>query len=161
MTTSTPVDVPVAVSTGLLSALVEQAGRDGIAQLVVGAVIVHDQQVLLLKRPADDFMGGIYELPSGKVDPGESLEEALVRETREETDLTVERLDAYLGAFDYTSGGGRPSRQFTFAVTVVAPGPVALTEHDEHRWHPLEQDAPVTDAVAQVLATYRRAAVGA
>ncbi|MDQ1249037.1 MAG: 8-oxo-dGTP diphosphatase, partial [Actinomycetota bacterium] len=120
MTTSTPaVDVPTDVSAVLLTDLVEQAGRDGIAQLVVGAVIVHDHQVLLLKRPADDFMGGIYELPSGKVDPGESLEEALRRETREETGLTVDHLDAYLGAFDYTSGSGRPSRQFTVAVTVT------------------------------------------
>ncbi|MDQ1304695.1 MAG: 8-oxo-dGTP diphosphatase [Actinomycetota bacterium] len=145
------------VMTGtLLEDLASAAQRDGIAQLVVGAVVVHDDRVLLLRRPADDFMGGIYELPSGKVDPGESLDAALAREVTEETGLTVEHLDTYLGAFDYTFGSGRPSRQFTFAVTVAAPKPVILTEHNDHRWHPLDEEPPVTDAVQQILANYQR-----
>lgn len=135
--------------------LVDTACADGIAQLVVGAVIVDDGRVLLLRRPAEDFMGGIYELPSGKVDPGESLDVALAREVAEETGLTVERLGAYLGAFDYLSGSGRPSRQFTFVVTVTANGPVTLTEHDEYRWHPLDEEPPVTDAVQSLLDSYR------
>jgi 8-oxo-dGTP diphosphatase len=139
----------------LLTDLVGAAQRDGVAQIVVGAVVVHEDRVLLLRRPADDFMGGIYELPSGKVDPGESLDAALAREVNEETGLTVEQLDAYLGSFDYTSGSGHPSRQFTFTVTVTAPEPVILTEHDEHRWHSLDEEPPVTDAVRHMLQTYR------
>lgn len=138
-----------------LRGLVDLARADGIAQLVVGAVIVDDGRVLLLRRPVEDFMGGIYELPSGKVDPGEPLDVTLVREVAEETGLTVERLGAYLGAFDYLSGSGRPSRQFTFVVTVTANGPVTLTEHDEYRWHPLDDDPPVTDAVRNLLDSYR------
>ncbi len=138
-----------------LSDLVDTARADGIAQLVVGAVIVDSDRVLLLRRPAEDFMGGIYELPSGKVDPGETLDGALAREVAEETGLTVDRIGAYLGAFDYLSGSGRPSRQFTFAVTVAAPGPIKLTEHDEYRWHPLDDDPPVTEAVRSLLNSYR------
>jgi 8-oxo-dGTP diphosphatase len=137
----------------LLRDLVETARADGIAQLVVGAVVVDGGRVLLLRRPAGDFMGGIYELPSGRVDPGEALDSALVREVAEETGLTVERLDTYLGAFDYASGSGRASRQFTFAVT--ASGPVILTEHDEYRWHRLDENLPVTDPVRNLLETYR------
>jgi 8-oxo-dGTP diphosphatase len=139
----------------LLQQLAEQADHDGIAQLVVGAVIEHDHRVLLLRRPPDDFMGGIYELPSGKVDPGESLDAALIREVKEETGLDVASIDTYLGPFDYTSGSGRPTRQFTFAVTVLAPEPVTLTEHDEHTWTPLAGQLPVTDAVQHLLTTYR------
>jgi 8-oxo-dGTP diphosphatase len=79
--------------------------------------------VLLLKRPANDFMGGIFELPSGKVEPGEDLKPALAREVEEETGLTVAVAMAYLGRFDYTSGSGKKSRQFDFVVTVDAPEP--------------------------------------
>lgn len=114
-------------------------------------VVQHSGRVLLLRRPADDFMGGIYELPSGKVDPGEDLHTALVREVREETGLDITAVTAYLGSFDYLSGSGKTSRQLTFAVDVAATAPVVLTEHDEYRWHPLTQDAPVTDAVQSVL----------
>lgn len=62
----------------LLAELTSAAETDGVQQLVVGAVIHDDGEVLLLRRPADDFMGGIFELPSGKVEPGETLDSALI-----------------------------------------------------------------------------------
>ena len=134
-----------------LEDLTAQAARDGIVQLVVGAVITDAGCVLVLQRPSDDFMGGIWELPSGKVDPGETLDTALKREVKEETGLNLAALSAYLGHFDYISGSGNPSRQFNFAVQVDAPGPVALTEHTAHQWATAEDLPAVTDAVRQIL----------
>jgi 8-oxo-dGTP diphosphatase len=139
--------LPAEVFTGL----VRQAAADGIGQLVVGAVVRHGSDVLLLKRPAADFMGGIWELPSGKVEDGESLAEALAREVLEETGLTVTDITVVLGSFDYTSGSGRHSRQFNFAVDVAAPGPVTVTEHDAYAWKTLTGDIPVTASVKAVL----------
>lgn len=135
----------------LLPRLAAEAERDGIVQVVVGAVIRDHDTVLILRRRADDFMGGIYELPSGTVETGEDLYTALVREVKEETALDVADVTAYLGHFDYLSGSGRPSRQFTFVVRVADTGPVVLTEHDAYRWHRLADAPPVTDAVAKVL----------
>ena len=136
-----------------LPRMTAQAERDDIVQLVVGAVVRDGGNVLLLRRPADDFMGGIYELPSGKVDTGEDPRTALVREVKEETGLDIADVTGYLGSFDYLSGSGKASRQFTFTVEVATTAPVVLTEHDEHRWHPLTEDAPVTDAVKKILDT--------
>jgi 8-oxo-dGTP diphosphatase len=135
----------------LLPRLTAEAAHDDIVQLVVGAVVRDEDKVLLLRRPADDFMGGIYELPSGKVDPGEDLHTALIREVKEETGLDIADVTAYLGHFDYCSASGKPSRQFTFAVEVTTAAPVELTEHDQHRWHPLAEEPPVTDAVKKIL----------
>lgn len=143
------------VNPSLYSELESEAARDGVQQLVVGAVVQHGGKVLLLRRTQDDFMGGIYELPSGKVEPGEALDAALIREVEEETGLKVSHINNYLGSFDYTSGSGKKSRQFNFDVAVVAPEPVVLQEHDAFAWHELEADPPVTDAVRRVLQDYQ------
>lgn len=135
--------------------LAGQAAADGIQQLVVGGIVHRDGAVLLLKRPDDDFMGGIWELPSGKAEPGEPLDAALTREVIEETGLTTTGILAYAGSFDYQSGSGRKSRQFNFAIDVAAAEPVKLTEHDAYAWTPVTDELPVTDAVKTVLLEYR------
>lgn len=139
----------------LIEQLTAEAAADGVQQLVVGAVVEHDGRVLLLRRPEDDFMGGIFELPSGKVELGESVDVALVREVAEETGLDVASIRDYLGSFDYTSGSGKKSRQFNFVVDVAAGGPVRLQEHDEFRWVAIAEEPQVTDAVKVVLERYR------
>ncbi|MFI5558518.1 NUDIX hydrolase [Amycolatopsis japonica] len=134
--------------------LAAEATAAGIQQFVVGAVICSDDAVLLLRRPSDDFMGGIFELPSGKVEAGESLDAALLREVKEETGLEVTAIRQHLGTFDYTSGSGKASRQFNFVVDVAATGPIVLEEHDTYQWAPLGGELPVTEAVKLVLKAY-------
>ncbi|WP_416566021.1 NUDIX hydrolase [Nocardia testacea] len=143
------------IETTLLERLTQEADRDEVQQLVVGAVVQYDGKVLLLQRPAEDFMGGIWELPSGKVEPGESIDRALIREVREETGLDVTAITNHLGEFDYQSGSGKKSRQFNFTVEVDRTEPVELTEHDAYTWTNLSEEPPVTEAVKQVLARYR------
>ncbi|WP_181724057.1 NUDIX hydrolase [Nocardia gipuzkoensis] len=139
----------------LLEKLARVADRDEVQQLVVGAVVHHGGKVLLLQRSADDFMGGIWELPSGKVDPGEAIDQPLIREVKEETGLEVTAITNYLGEFDYQSRSGKRSRQFNFTVEVGHAEPVQLTEHDAYTWTSLVEEPPVTDAVKQVLARYQ------
>ncbi|MBF6336829.1 NUDIX domain-containing protein [Nocardia abscessus] len=139
----------------LLEKLARVADRDEVQQLVVGAVVHHGGKVLLLQRSADDFMGGIWELPSGKVDPGEAIDQALIREVKEETGLEVTAITNYLGEFDYQSRSGKRNRQFNFTVEVGHAEPVQLTEHDAYTWTSLVEEPPVTDAVKQVLARYQ------
>lgn len=143
------------VDASFLNQLFAEAECDGVQQLVVGAIVQNAGKVLLLQRPEDDFMGGIFELPSGKVEQGEAVDSALIREVKEETGLDVAVVRHYLGSFDYTSGSGKKSRQFNFAVEVAAPAPVELQEHDSYNWVSLTADPPVTDAIRQVLRSYR------
>jgi len=139
----------------LFEKLNAEAKRDGVQQLVVGAVVQHNGKVLLLQRQEDDFMGGIFELPSGKVEADEALDAALIREVKEESDLDVAAIGDYLGSFDYTSGSDKKSRQFNFAVDVASPGPVELQEHGAYAWTALTEEQPVTEAVKEVLSKYR------
>lgn len=56
----------------------------GMPLLVTAAVIFDRGKVLITRRPDDKRHPGYWEFPGGKVDPGESPEEALIREIREE-----------------------------------------------------------------------------
>ncbi|MEO6077326.1 MAG: NUDIX domain-containing protein [Candidatus Andersenbacteria bacterium] len=117
-----------------IHALKEELVRDGIEKIVVGAIIVVDSRVLFLRRKAGDFMAGLVELPSGTVDPGEDLLDALVRETKEETSMDVSLVEKYTGAFDYASGSGKKTRQLNFRVQAVGCVQVSPDEHDVHFW---------------------------
>jgi 8-oxo-dGTP diphosphatase len=57
--------------------------------LAVSAAIVRDGKVLLVRRARNPALG-IYTLPGGGVETGETLIQAVTREVREETSLTVE-----------------------------------------------------------------------
>ncbi|GIG63803.1 NUDIX domain-containing protein [Phytomonospora endophytica] len=136
-----------------LASLNETDGRDGIEQQVVGGVISHDGLILLLRRAPAEYLAGRWELPSGKVDPGEDLYTALRREVFEETGLVVEKVGAYLGSFDYTSRG-ISMRQHNWEIRVAAHEPVRLSaeEHDAYEWvKPGETPGPVSPDVQGLL----------
>lgn len=51
---------------------------------VAAAVVRRGREVLLTQRPAGGPLGGLWEFPGGKIEPGEQPEQALAREIREE-----------------------------------------------------------------------------
>lgn len=58
--------------------------------LVVAVALVDvDGRVLIAQRPAGKSMAGLWEFPGGKVDPGETPEQALIRELQEELGIDV------------------------------------------------------------------------
>ena len=66
---------------------------------VVAAIICHDGSVLATQRGYGDFAGG-WEFPGGKVEAGETPEEALVREIEEELDTEI-GVDSLLTVVDH------------------------------------------------------------
>ena len=57
---------------------------------VVGAIIKDGDKYLIGQRPAHKSQGGLWEFMGGKIEPGETPEEALARECREELALEIE-----------------------------------------------------------------------
>ncbi len=62
-----------------------------ISLVVACALVDEDNRVLVAKRPKYKHMGGLWEFPGGKVDPGELPEDALIRELAEELGIDVTR----------------------------------------------------------------------
>ncbi|MEV6818496.1 NUDIX domain-containing protein [Nocardiopsis dassonvillei] len=146
-----------------IQALTESAHRDGIGKVVVGAVIHHLGQVLILRRStSDDFLPGIEELPSGGVDAGETLLEGLARELAEEVGR-VRGLDLdpdFVSVFDYVSGSGRRARQYTFALPYDGAEVVLSDEHTAYRWVQPDQlgDSDLTEESKQTIREWSRSA---
>ena len=113
------------------------AASEGIEKYVVGAVIHRDfESVLIVTRSLDDdFLPGMDEIPSGGVDSGESLLAAVDRELAEEVGFATESIDAgFLAHFDYVSGSGRKTRQFTVSVPIAGREVRLSSEHSAYAW---------------------------
>ena len=106
-----------------------------------GGVIVRDGRVLVVHRARH----GDWSLPKGKLDEGETWEQAAVREIAEETGLRV-TVEAPLGETRYEVDEG-PKEVRWFRMTATGE-PRAQSEVDEVRWVPLEE--------ADELLTYER-----
>ncbi len=57
--------------------------------LVTAGVVIQDGHVLVARRKAGSHLAGLWEFPGGKLEPGESPEECLARELREELGVSV------------------------------------------------------------------------
>ena len=56
---------------------------------VAAALVFHGGKLLITQRYADAHLGGLWEFPGGKLEPGETFEAGLVRELREELGIEV------------------------------------------------------------------------
>ena len=112
-----------------VDALLAQAHEAKIERIVVAALLWNNG-VLLLRRKRDDFLGSLWEIPSGKLEIGESIHDGLRREVLEETGLIVENIGRYVGSFDYSSKSGKRTRQLTFEATLQTWCTIELSEHD-------------------------------
>lgn len=139
----------------LYELIIRKGEQEGIIKNIVGAIILNEKnKVLIMSRKTDDFMGGIDELPSGNMEQGENIYDALVREVKEETNLDIVNVKSYIGSFDYISGSGKKSRQYNFVLDVKNTENIILTEHDEYNWLTIEEirkSNKITDEVKYIL----------
>lgn len=69
-------------------------------KVAYGGVLIDDRQRVLLRRPTGDFDGYVWTFPKGRPDPGETPEQAALREVREETGYGAQIIGKLPGCFD-------------------------------------------------------------
>ena len=98
---------------------------------VVAALIWEGDRFLACQRPAHKARGLLWEFVGGKVEPGETPEDALIRECREELDVTVAPRDIFMEVIhEYPD---LTVRLILFNA-VIAEGTPKLLEHNDLRW---------------------------
>lgn len=104
--------------------------------VVAGVIRRDDGQVLITQRLADDTLGGYWEFPGGKVDPGEELKAALYRELMEELGVKTE-----IGALIHHIVHAYPDRDvrlYFYEVRILSGEPQKL-EVADLRWVTLDE----------------------
>lgn len=122
---------------------------------VVGAVIVRDGLILCAQRGLSGALGGMWEFPGGKIEPGESPRDALMRELREELDCVIQvgdKVTTTTHEYDFAT-----ITLTTFWCELMSGDPV-LTEHEDVVWlapkdlstlHWAPADVPAVDLIAE------------
>jgi ADP-ribose pyrophosphatase YjhB (NUDIX family) len=118
----------------------------------VGAVVLDDEGRLLLVRRARPPGEGLWSLPGGRIEPGESAEEALAREVAEETGLLV-RVGPPVGRVLREAPGGGVFEIRDFACVVRGGRLRAGDDAAEARWVPAGELGrwPLVDRLLETL----------
>ncbi|MFI6930396.1 (deoxy)nucleoside triphosphate pyrophosphohydrolase [Streptomyces sp. NPDC050287] len=126
--------------------------------VVVGAALFDGGRLLAARRSAPPALAGRWELPGGKVEPGETPEAALVRELREELGVTAETVARVPGQWPLKAP--YVLQVWTARLLPGSADPEPLQDHDALRWLTpeelwdvdwLDQDVPALRATLALL----------
>lgn len=98
---------------------------------VVAALIWDGSRFLACQRPAHKARGLLWEFAGGKVEPGETKQQALIRECREELDITVAVGDVFM---EVTHEYPDLTVNLTVFNARITAGTPRLLEHNDLRW---------------------------
>lgn len=102
---------------------------------VVAAIIKKDDKIFITRRAYGDFID-MWEFPGGKIEHGESREEALIREIKEELELDINIIN-FLTTVDYDY----PNFHLTMHCFIcnISGGELSLNAHNDARWSTIEK----------------------
>lgn len=122
---------------------------------VVAALIRDKGRFLICQRPAHKPRGLLWEFVGGKVERGESKEQALIRECREELDITLSVGETFMDVIhEYPD----LTVHLTLFNAIIAEGTPKMLEHNDIRWI-TPAEIPLYDfcpADEEILAEIRR-----
>ncbi len=98
---------------------------------VVAALICREDRFLICRRPVHKARGGLYEFPGGKVEPGETPQQALRRECLEELAVDT-RIDCAIADVEHSYP--ELTIHLTLYRAVILQGEPRGLEHDDLQW---------------------------
>lgn len=120
---------------------------------VVAALIWQGDRFLICQRPAHKARGLLWEFAGGKVEPGETNEQALIRECREELAVTLSVQDVFM---QVTHAYPDLTVRLTLYNAQIAAGVPQKKEHSDLRWIRVSQAdqypfCPADEPILQAL----------
>jgi 8-oxo-dGTP diphosphatase len=104
---------------------------------VVGCFMLYQDKFVILLRHSHKPDGNTWGLPSGKVEPGESDEAAMLRELAEETGYHAQATELqHLGDYDFISSRGQAYTYVTYQLRLQKPHTIRLEDaaHSTYQW---------------------------
>ncbi|QZY54929.1 8-oxo-dGTP diphosphatase MutT [Crassaminicella profunda] len=99
--------------------------------VVAGILINEKEEILIAKRKEEKHLGGYWEFPGGKIEAGETPEQSLIRELKEEMHIEI-KIKNYFGenVYEYQRG---MIKLIAYTCEIVK-GKIILTDHSEYKW---------------------------
>ena len=145
-----------AYNSGMTSELPVTEPRSPIPRKLIGVAVICNQQeqILIDRRRPEGLLGGLWEFPGGKVEPGETIPECIQREIQEELGITIE-VGEHLITVDHTYTHFRV--QLEVHLCRYLSGEPQPIECDEVRWVTLAEidQYPFPAANVQIIAALR------
>lgn len=94
---------------------------------VTAAIIENGDSMLICRRPKGKRFADLWEFPGGKVEPGETPEQCVVRECHEELDITIS-IDSFFADII------KNDLHISFFVCHIKRGTIAIKEHQAVKW---------------------------
>ena len=122
---------------------------------VVAALIVKDHRFLICQRPAHKARGLLWEFVGGKVEPGETKQQALIRECREELAVTLDVGEVFM---EVTHKYPDLTVHLTLFHAAIREGVPQKLEHNDIRWITVDEIdqyafCPADDVILDKLKT--------
>ena len=103
-------------------------------------IILQDGKILLGEKKKGEIGTGVLSVPGGKLDPGETLEECVVRETRQELEIELDPATLELVArIDFYAMGEVDFRVYVYRAKILS-GEIHETDDMIPEWYPLNED---------------------
>lgn len=126
--------------------------------VVSAGVIYHQGKILIAQRRLDKSLGGYWEFPGGKIESGETGEQALAREIKEEFDIDIQ-VEKFLTKTFYEY----PTfclTMFVYQARWGGQGQIKICDHEQYKWADLSElktmdfppaDIPVLDFLTHAV----------
>jgi len=98
------------------------------------AIVLYDNQILLIKNPSAKH----WSLPGGHIEKGETPEQCIIRELKEELDLSINKTEFKLGEY-ISDNEGKYDTVFIFVVKLASTYFTKQWEPDDARWFNLSE----------------------
>jgi 8-oxo-dGTP diphosphatase len=103
---------------------------------VTAAILERDGKIIIAQRKSSDHLSGKWEFPGGKIEAGETPEECLARELKEEFDIDVtvgEYLGSHVHHYDHIS-----IKLMAFRASWLS-GAITMNDHKAYRWITIDE----------------------
>ncbi len=104
-----------------------------IVDVVVAYIQNHKKDFIITKRPANKMLGGLWELPGGKRESGESFKSALIREIREELNIDIQ-ISGKIGEIEHTYSHMKINLHAYTCSMIEKKATIKVTEAQDLKW---------------------------
>ncbi|MGI5959419.1 MAG: 8-oxo-dGTP diphosphatase MutT [Massiliimalia sp.] len=99
---------------------------------VAAAIIQNDKgEILICQRGPGGACAHLWEFPGGKIEPGETPEQCVLRECKEELDITIQLTERYA---DFSYEYPQQKIEFTFFKAKLSQGELQQNVHENLKW---------------------------